>query len=361
MVTIVTRAGKGSPLDHVEMDANFTNLKGAIEAIQIPQRSVIVNSGPDIWTRGTQFLAMTTTTRIGINWKLALTTAGTWQADASTDVPPISMIGRKLEKSLLLTCTSAHATVSAADAGFLTITVEGREYARLYQQAQAIGICLKVDVPGTYCVAVRNSGGDRSYVSEVVIEDANEWNDIAIPITAIPSGGTWNFTNGEGAVITLGLISGSNHHTATTNAWVTGNYRATSNQVNVASAAGNKIYIAEVVLVAGTDPSNVQIPLHGEIETYSQRYYYLRKRIFLSGKVNFAAGNNLGGMGIHPVPMRTSPASHGLTSGSSWTTLNSQTPSFSVSDTDFQVNAQSTADANQYAELAGSYYFDADF
>lgn len=34
MVTIVTRAGKGSQLEHAEADANFTNLKAAIEAAQ---------------------------------------------------------------------------------------------------------------------------------------------------------------------------------------------------------------------------------------------------------------------------------------------------------------------------------------
>jgi hypothetical protein len=33
-VTIVTRAGKGSALTNTEMDANFTNLESAVEAIQ---------------------------------------------------------------------------------------------------------------------------------------------------------------------------------------------------------------------------------------------------------------------------------------------------------------------------------------
>ena len=33
MVTIVTRAGKGSPLTNAEVDANFTNLNAGIAAI----------------------------------------------------------------------------------------------------------------------------------------------------------------------------------------------------------------------------------------------------------------------------------------------------------------------------------------
>lgn len=34
MVTIVTRTGKGSPLTNSEVDANFTNLKSAVETSQ---------------------------------------------------------------------------------------------------------------------------------------------------------------------------------------------------------------------------------------------------------------------------------------------------------------------------------------
>lgn len=34
MVTIVTRAGKGAPLTNNEVDANFTNTKVAVEAVE---------------------------------------------------------------------------------------------------------------------------------------------------------------------------------------------------------------------------------------------------------------------------------------------------------------------------------------
>jgi hypothetical protein len=64
MSTIVTRAGKGSPLTHAEVDANFTNLNNASQTIFISGTTTLTN----------QALALSDFSSVGFSWFSVTTT-----------------------------------------------------------------------------------------------------------------------------------------------------------------------------------------------------------------------------------------------------------------------------------------------
>ncbi len=64
MVTIVTRAGKGSPLTNSEVDANFNNLKTAVEAVVASTATVASASTTDIGSQTSTYVSVTGTTTI---------------------------------------------------------------------------------------------------------------------------------------------------------------------------------------------------------------------------------------------------------------------------------------------------------
>jgi hypothetical protein len=66
MSTIVTRAGKGSPLTHAEVDANFTNLNNASQTIFIAGTTTLTNQAvalSDFSSTGFSWFEVTTTNR----------------------------------------------------------------------------------------------------------------------------------------------------------------------------------------------------------------------------------------------------------------------------------------------------------
>ena len=199
--------------------------------------------------------------------------------------------------------TMVHTVTKAAD--FPTVSESG-----IY------GVnCLKADV--TTAVGFRNSGADRSFVMEYTQTQTNTWERATLLVTASPTGGTWNYTNGIGIEVIFTLGAGASFQTSA-GSWNTGSFFSTSNQVNSTDNTSNNFEIAAVKLESGIYPTEFRSVPGDEMVTYSYRYLNrIESAESSEWIVNafFLTTTHCYGMYQYPVEMRASPSQSEGTEG----------------------------------------------
>jgi hypothetical protein len=179
-----------------------------------------------------------------------MTTAGVFTLNRSTVAPT------GFTNSLAASCTTADASIAAGDRYFVNQAIEGFNAADLGfgaagAQAVALSFWVQSSLTGTYCAALINSAGNRSYVAEYSIAVANTWEYKTIYIPGDTTG-TWLSDNGIGVGVRFTLATGTTYQT-TANAWAAGNFNATSNQANWMSSSSSRTFrITGVQLEPGT-------------------------------------------------------------------------------------------------------------
>lgn len=272
------------------------------------------------WQRGTSFAAIVTGAYSADRWAYSATGAMVHTISQSADAPTVAQAGRLTNHCLLVDCTTADASLAAGDLTVVRQKIEGYNFLPLAQKAMTCSFWHKHTKTGTYCVAFRNSGSDRSYVAEYTQAVTDTWELATITnITASPSAGTWDYTNGIGLDVIFVLAAGSNFNAAVVNTWNSLDDFATTNQVNATDSTANNFRIALVQLEAGSvatefDPRTVQEEL-----ALCQRYYQKTFRIGTApaqnvgidtGELNFvalAATTNSGARWLFETRMRTAP------------------------------------------------------
>lgn len=239
-----------------------------------------------------------TITYITDRWNIYEDTSGSISAQQSTTAPD------GFKNSFLTTVTSA-GTATSGQLCRLQQRIEGFNVADLgfgTTNAQSITISFwaRSSLTGTYCVNVRNSAVDRSYVATYTISSANTFEYKTITIAGDTSG-TWLTNNGSGLIISWDLGSGSSANT-TAGSWVAGNKENTSAQANWIGTSGATFYITGVQLEKGSTATSFDYRPYGTELQLCQRYYFQDAKyvaVLLSGVA--VTGTN------YPVEMRTSP------------------------------------------------------
>ena len=230
-----------------------------------------------------------------------MTTAGVFTLNRSTVAPT------GFTNSLAASCTTADASIAAGDRYFVNQAIEGFNAADLGfgaagAQAVALSFWVQSSLTGTYCAALINSAGNRSYVAEYSIAVANTWEYKTIYIPGDTTG-TWLSDNGIGVGVRFTLATGTTYQT-TANAWAAGNFNATSNQVNWMSSSSSRTFrITGVQLEAGTVATPFERRSFGQELSLCQRYFQ-RGAYRLSGVCNGAGGD---ASIVFPTPFRSSP------------------------------------------------------
>ncbi len=239
------------------------------------QKNYLINGDMRIAQRGTSFAAIASGAYSLDRFRYSKSGAMVHTLTQDTDVPTLAEAGYLFQNSLRLNLTTPDTSIATTDNMSLDQLVEGYNWANLAQKDFTLSFWVKATLAGTYCVAFRNSGADRSYIAEYTINSANTWEKKVLHISASTSAGTWNYTNGVGLDIRWVLASGTNFHT-TPNAWQAGNFIATVNQVNGTNTGATDFRITGAMLSEGhlVDPEFCTFgkDLLAEVQA-CQRYY----------------------------------------------------------------------------------------
>lgn len=182
-----------------------------------------------------------------------------------------------------VTVTTADTSIAAGDRVIHQAKIEGYDAVKYLNNTFTIGFWVKSSVTGTHCLAIYNN--TSSYVAEYTIDAANTLEYKTVTVT----GGTpllASTTNTYGFIIRWTNLAGSTYQT-TAGAWNTGNFNATSNQVNDCATIGNIFELEGVTLNLGTAVANIE-PSYEQLLARCQRYY---RRLYpgVAGTPFFAA------------------------------------------------------------------------
>jgi hypothetical protein len=228
----------------------------------------IINGGLDIWQRGSSFAAVAdgdyTADRMGYEKSGAM--VHTISREASI------LPNTKFNYSMKIDVTTADASIAAGDYCAITHVIEGYNIRKYLTHFVTLGFWVRSPKTGIHCVAFRNDGKDRSYVVEYTVDSADTWEYKTITIELDESAGTWDYTNGAGLRISWCLAGGTTYQTSA-DAWQTGNYFCSTNQVNVCDNTANNFYITGITFNLGKLPiRETVVDLSLEI-LRAQRYY----------------------------------------------------------------------------------------
>ena len=299
-VNTITNAAGGNTAQINGMTPTAQSLQGF--------RNRLINGDMRIAQRGTSFANASNYTLD--RWTYTAITTGVVTVSQQTDVPN----NNQFQNSLRIAVTTADTSVAANDVNQITQFIEGFNISDLVGATFNMSFWVRSSKTGVHCIAMTNSGDDRTYISEYSIGTANTWEFKTIIVTGgLPSTGTWNFTNGVGLGVRFILAAGTDYHT-TAGAWQTGVVRSTSSQVNCMDTIGNIFAITGVQLEAGSVATPFERRPYGTELALCQRYCINYRSAEANGPYyRYAYGEcvvstYLGLDIFFPVPMRVTPS-----------------------------------------------------
>ena len=235
--------------------------------------NAIINGDFNVWQRGTSFTFVANNTYTADRWLYLKNGSMVHDIILSSDVPTVAQAGRLFSNSLRINCTTVDSSIISSDYATIKQKIEGYNFLPLAQKEITLSFWVKATKTGVYSVALTNGGDDRSCVKEINIIQSNTWEKKAITFSASPSSGTWNYTDGIGLQLSIVLAGGSSFQT-TPNTWQTGNYLATSNQVNACDSTSNVFYITGIQLESGSVANFFENRTIQQELQLCQRYYH---------------------------------------------------------------------------------------
>ncbi len=252
-------------------------------------RNLLINGAMQVAQRGTSFAAVANEQYTLDRFLWTKVGTGVHTITQDSDVP----ISDVFRYSMKVDCTTADASLAAGDLYAIQYRVEGFDFAPYVGKTGSIGFWVKSPKSGAHCVSFVNSGADRSYIAEYTVDSADTWQFITLdPITFNYSGGTWDYENGIGLRIYFCFAAGTTYQT-TADAWQTGLYMATSNQVNVCDSSSNDFFITGVQFNLGSVALPFEHKHISKVLDDCQRYYQFASRSLFNNDVTSGAVYNL--------------------------------------------------------------------
>ena len=262
-------------------------------------RNRIINGNFDIAQRGTSFAAIASAAYSLDRWAFGYAGAMVCTVTQSTDVP-----NNTFQSSYKVDVTTVDSSIAAGDYAFISQKIEGYNVRDLIGTTFTVSFWVKSPKTGVHCVSFSNSGQNRSYIKEYTIAAVNTWEYKTVTVTGgLITAGTWNWTNGEGLEVGFALATGSTYQT-TSDAWQTGDFLGTANQVNVMDNTANDFFLTGVQLEPGAVATPFERRPIAELAS-CQRYFC--STIF-NNRFNAAGGSHINESAIYwPVQMRAAP------------------------------------------------------
>lgn len=286
-------------------------------------QNLLINGNFDIWQRGTSFVAAVNNTYSADRFVYNKSGAMVHTLTRDTDVPTIAESGILSNYSLRFNLTTPDTSIGVGDSCRLQQCIEGYNWAQIAGKAFTLSFWVKATLPGIYCVNFRNAGtSDRTYVAEYTINAANTWEKKTITVSASPSSGTWDYTTGIGLRVEWVLAAGSDAYT-TADAWQTGNFRCTSNQINGVNTGATNFRLAQVQVNAGEAAGKFSLAggTFGAELLLCQRYFEQITGDSLSTPLGYgwqASASVVEAMFNYAVPKRATPTLTDLGGSGQW-------------------------------------------
>jgi len=255
----------------------------AIADVREPNfRNILINGDMAVSQRGTSFTSNGYTLD---RFTMDESTDGAVTVTQDTDVPA----GYEFANSIKLDCTTADASIGAAQYCILTTKFEGQnlqylKYGTSSAQSLTLSFWVKSVKTGTYCISfVKEAGSGTRYECpiEYTISSASTWEKKTIILTPT-AGSTSLITAANGAIVNSNasgfrviftLAAGSDFH-ATNNTWVAGSDKmSTSSQVNGLDSTSNNFWLTGVQLEAGSVATDFEVVPYGQNLQRCYRYY----------------------------------------------------------------------------------------
>ena len=234
-------------------------------------RNRIINGEMLVDQRGTSFPAVANGTYTLDRWGWGQTGSMVCTVSRSSDAP-----NDTFQTSLKVDVTTADTSITAGDYAVISQRIEGVNVRDLIGTTFTLSFWAKSPKTGIHCVVFRNAGPaapDRSYIKEYTITTANTWEYKTITVTGgLITAGTWDWINGLGLDVGFTFACGSTFQT-TADAWQTGNFIATANQVNVMDNTANDFFVTGVQLEPGSVATPFERRPFGTELALCQRYY----------------------------------------------------------------------------------------
>jgi hypothetical protein len=269
--TTATDANTASAIVARSASGNFnaTSINGGALA---GMRNRIMNGAMTVAQRGTSFPAIAGNTYTLDRWLWNNNGSMVCTVSVSSDVPNDTFIN-----SLKVDVTTADASIAAGEYASILQPIEGVNVRDLIGTTFTLSFWVKSPKVGVHCVSFRNERAplpDRSYVKEYTVVTANTWEYKTVTVVGgLITAGTWNWTNGLGLDVLFALSAGTTWHT-TADAWQTGNFIATANQVNVMDNTANDFFITGVQLEPGPIATPFERRPIGAELALCQRYFW---------------------------------------------------------------------------------------
>jgi hypothetical protein len=240
-------------------------------------RNIVINGDMSIAQRGTSATGITSSGyRTVDRFNTPISSAGTWTISQSTDVPT----GQGFANSFKMDCTTADASLSAADAVRFQQLFEGQNLQYLKKgtsnaESLTLSFWVKSNKTGTYAIYLYDQDNARSISKTYTISSASSWEKKTITFAGDTTG-TLDNDNALSLQLNFVLGAGTNWTSGTLNtswnSWTQAN--SAVGQVNLADSTSNEWYITGVQLEAGSVASDFEfLPFDVNLQR-CQRYYY---------------------------------------------------------------------------------------
>jgi hypothetical protein len=183
---------------------------------------------------------------------------------------------------LRMTCTTAKGALAAGDYGNIQQRIEGIRISDFaWGSANALPAVLRVLIAapaGTWAFNLKNNPVTHTLILPFTVTAGEVgtyvWRTFAIPG---PTVGTWNKDNTLGMYLGLTYAAGTTYQTATTNAWVAGNFLGSTSISNGLASTSNGFDLANVGLYLDASGSGVapawEMPDEASELIACQRYF----------------------------------------------------------------------------------------
>lgn len=255
------------PLSKIQLSSSTGRRNMVINgAMQVAQRGTDID---DIATDGQKNMDMFVTRDYGGN--------GTYDFDQSTDVPDSTF-----HNSLKLTVKSA--STNTGSYGYaLEHRIEGYNMRQLRlgrstAQPITVSFYVKSSVAGTYSTGLRTTGGETSHVTEFTLS-ANTWKYVTYTAPAqTASLSSLDEGTGLGLIVdVVGLGKQTSKATSTLNAWQSGNYVFSNNQVAWMDNANATLFVTGLQVEMGNTATEFEHRSFGEELSLCKRYFFKAK------------------------------------------------------------------------------------